>query len=514
MLKRAGSRWRDWRERRRGKAGDDEAETMARHEALRGLPRPAAMFMVGRGTPPQGRIGARFPSIYANDHSREKYALWSAFRRGLLEGTRYSATLAFPILNQITSFTLGNLPGAFLAPGAAGGAAFEDEMQNWLAAQQNLLITAMRDSMTFGDAYLLMNPDGSVVALPPDITRVETGDEAREDVDAVEFSFRLTPAASVTHRYMRDRRQVIRREGGAETVTEYPNLYAPFIPVTHFAYNRDPNDVYGYSLFGPLLPYFESLNEIMERTIEGVKRLGQPPAYFSTQIFSELHDDLKAASNAARLAEARRLALNDDVAGIAPVEAPADLTYDIALDESPLFFLPADGKLDFARPGPLADDSMKVAYEIFTALSRHAGLPEWVWGGPIPSSRASVDAQAPAFSHTVAGWRRWVSEPLRYMMALRALASGRAIEPESIDLEWPAVLVVDEREQRERIKQAADYDLIRPETHLARLGLVRDPAAEVAAAAATRNEEEEFQRSLREDLDDDFEEGDDGAEDS
>ena len=454
-------------------------------------------LLIGNTAPPVVPTSASYPSVYSTDHSRAKYAFWACFRRGQLEKTSLSAALAMPIVNLITSFAMGRLPTLHTDQGRD----YEAAIQDWLGLQHQQLLDFARDSFSLGDSYLLVNPDGTLVPLPPDIVTIETSPENRGLVTATSFAVRLTPQRTLTERYTPEERTITIREGRLESVQVFRNMFAPHIPIVHLAHQRDPNDLYGHSIFAPLLGHFERMNEIITRTVAGINLMGRPPGVFRLKSPASMRDEMS------RVLGDTTATMPSNIPGLASQQFEQAQKYALTLERDPLFYLNVDEDFKFAHPGPLADDATKVMYEIRSEINRHVGLPEWVWGGPIPSSRASVDAQAPAFSHMVNSWRRPIGEALRQIVLLYSMVAtgGPPSGGESrIILEWPAVLIIDEAQQLSRIKQAADYGLITRRAHLAALGLVHDPAEEVVAAEeevkARNDAEDAAMESIRVDL--------------
>lgn len=455
-------------------------------------------FRVGYGTHPALNRARQFKYLFTTDHSREKYAFWAGFRRGLIQDCDLSASLANPILNLISGFSLGTLPTTHTNMTDE----VDDALNRFMSAYHETLIAWMRDALCLGDAYLLVNADGTLTPIPPDITIIESKqDDLQLDQQAIEFTYRH-PGVTITEHYSRETRIVTTDRNGRISTESYPNLFAPYIPIVHLAHLRDSNDVYGNSLFAPILNHFLDMNTVMLRTFQGFRLMGRPAAVFTGD------EDLKEqATNWGE--QTAEMPQTPNIQGLTYQQKDTPSQYTAVLESDPVFFLSAGADFKYAHPGDIVSQSEKMLHGYFTDIIRHVGLPEWAWGGPIPSSRASVDAQSPALNLTVSGWRSWLQHPLQHLLMLWSIAANAngmlpmlAVDSERIELEWSPVLPRSEAEFLARVKQAADYDLITRKTHLSQLNLTREPAEEVEAAKEEQEQEMEaqIQRSLFDDL--------------
>jgi hypothetical protein len=138
-------------------------------------------------------------------------------------------------------------------------------------------------------------------------------------------------------------------------------------------------------------------------------------------------------------------------------------------------------------PNPFTDDSWRVLKNLFMLFMQHVCTPEWVWGGAISSSKASVDAQRPAFEAFIEAMQLWLEEKLVYLCETWLLVVSRyktGVRALPVEVSFPPVSKADDTVLMSKVNFALQNTLIRRVTALDKLALVDDPAAEVAAAEA------------------------------
>ena len=143
---------------------------------------------------------------------------------------------------------------------------------------------------------------------------------------------------------------------------------------------------------------------------------------------------------------------------------------------------------------------------LFLLTIEHVNIPEFVWGGAIASSKASADAQLPAFIRIISGWRNWVTEPLQrlahiWLQTIAAFTPVSYVPDNKINIDFPPPVKEESEVQLQRIKQADVAGLITDATQLRLLELVEDPIAETEAANDEAQEKaDQFEISLENDL--------------
>jgi hypothetical protein len=171
----------------------------------------------------------------------------------------------------------------------------------------------------------------------------------------------------------------------------------------------------------------------------------------------------------------------------------------VDFEDLTMLWLGEGGTFKFAAPGSFSADSVAMLQILFYLMLEHIGIPEWAWGGAISSSKASVDAQMPAFVRYLEGRRTQIQAALLkladvWLAVQRLTGVVAAVE---ISIEWPALEGRDDQQLMAKIKLARDQGLLTDETTLRLLELVDDPAAEVAAAAdAAQTDETRMQAEI------------------
>jgi hypothetical protein len=176
----------------------------------------------------------------------------------------------------------------------------------------------------------------------------------------------------------------------------------------------------------------------------------------------------------------------------------------IDLNDLTLFMMEGEGTLNYKHPGTFSNDSVAMLKKLFMLMLEHTGIPEWVWGGAVKSSKASVDAQAPAFVLQIMMRRlaveRWLLDLIDIWLRTISIFTPVAI-PDDIALQWQPVLDGDETLLVNKANAAVDRGVLTRVTYLRLLDLVDDPEAEVERAEQEAEERRmEFEARLETDL--------------
>lgn len=151
-------------------------------------------------------------------------------------------------------------------------------------------------------------------------------------------------------------------------------------------------------------------------------------------------------------------------------------------------------KFEFAAPGSFSADSVALLKKLFYLMLEHIGIPEWVWGGAVQSSKASVDAQLPAFVRLIEGWRTMITGNMADLLRIWLLTVSY-FQPvtvaDKINIIWPEVTGKDERLLLDKVKYGkTEASLLTNKTALRLLDVVPDDQVDAEVEAAEAEAEE------------------------
>lgn len=427
--------------------------------------------MIGRTATDSALLRFRnlYPSSVTVDWTQSDYAWWSKLRRGKQAGYDLGALFAKPIGAIMSDWTLG---GGVQAQ--TGDDDVDAALADFLTSILDLLLVWDYDSVTLGDSYLAVSPDGTVDILSPDVVKVHTNPLNAREVWGYTITTKPDDAITITDEYFVQprayRKVTVRRGANVEQEREFP-LLIDELPIIALHNEREANEVYGHPAFEALRRLFAEYDDIISKSLDGVKLMGHPIPVIEGAEDPEAERDNNKTSE-------ETITLPDGSTATVPV-------VDMAL-LSMLFF----GKgvtFKFASPGAFTQDAGRMLEYLFLLMLQHSRIPEWVWGGAVNSSKASVDAQAPAFERFIEGRRRNISKPitalLRVWLKYRAL-TDRTVRALPVTLTWPEVLPRNEETAQRWVDMGLRYGWMTRETAARLSGVVDDPAGEIAAVDA------------------------------
>lgn len=442
--------------------------------------------LIGRATSPYAVQTIR--AVPTLDQTRPDYKFWSRLRRGFEPGYQLGGLFAKRICELDAEWVMGT--GISYE---TGDESLDELLAEFVADNHDLLLTWRKDASALGDAYLVVNPDATLTLVSPDQVTVQTAaldpsvvtgytittELAGQTIENADGSTTKTPSVTITDQYTLTERVIaIRLDGRPQPPLRYPNLIAPLLPVIPLHNDRESNELYGHPIYEALHKLFARYDDVISKSLDGVEIMGRP-----IPVAHGLQDvDGAIAANSTRTEQDPRT--GDSVAVV-------------DFEDLSMLWLGDGADFKFAAPGSFSADSTAMLKKLFYLMLEHIGIPEWAWGGAIASSKASVDAQMPAFAGYVGGRRTATSGPLRQLarvwLAVKRLTTPLPTET-MLRCVYPSIMAEDETLRVQKIKMAADDGLIQRETHLALLDLVEDPAAEVEAAATESAEQVQQQR--------------------
>lgn len=423
------------------------------------------------------------------DRTQTDYKFWDRLRRGKAKGFELGGLFAKPIGRILSGWTLGK----------GFSYSHEDEDTNtlladFLRANMRAIIDAYYDSLTLGDAYLVVNPDGSLTAVPPNQMEVITDDLDYRQIVGYKITTVLENGTRIEDEYRADRRIVRVYRGGGDgnpEEIEFENIIGR-IPVIHFANERSANEIYGHPTYEALYTLFAEYDDTIRKALDGVKIMGNPIPVV------EGADDPQG--------EIDRLKSKDDTTYTNPASPHEQTrpTIDLNATAGEMFVLGKGASFNFKAPGVFTQDSGRMLEYLFLLMLQHSQIPEWAWGGAIASSKASVDAQLPAFTLTIETLRQEVEAQLialgEIFLAYRSFVVP-GIETEGVTLQWSPLTDRDEQTTRAWVEFLFGRGLITQQTAVEASGLVEDVQAEVQAAAdEMAAQRDQFEARIQEEM--------------
>ncbi len=433
-----------------------------------------------------GRTGRAYAasSYFAHttvDWTQVDYGFWDQLRRGKKADYDIGGLFARPISRTLAHWSLGK----GITP-EVEDASDDTETALQVFVQENLvtLIETTEDSLGLGDAYLVVNPDGTLTRVAPNQVEPLVEPAGSQNVVGYRITAKLE-TQTIVDEYRLTGRTVTVKEGGKETPTRYPNLIG-LLPVIHWPCEREANELFGHPYYEQLLRLFGRYNRAINKALDGVEAMGNP---------------LPVVNGAKNPEEILRMLSFGRTTPYIDQDGKEQVIPVVDFSQIPVAVLGEGASFDFAAPKPFTGDAGKMLEFLFLLMLQATGIPEWVWGGAIASSKASVDAQYPAFENLIDGLRLKLRGPLmetmRVYLATIALYTPRISPSASVVLKFGSVVAEDRKQKLEEIKAAredAQGPLIRRETALRLLNLVDDPEAEVKAAQEEADERREAEQ--------------------
>jgi Phage portal protein, SPP1 Gp6-like len=427
--------------------------------------------MIGRTARPF--VASPFFTTTTVDWTRVDYAFWDQLRRGKKEDYDLGGLFAKPIGRTLAHWSLGKgiTPEVDETEDSTGDT--ETALQDFVADNLVTLIETAEDSLELGDSYLVVNPDGTLTRASADVVEVLADPPGSQNVVGYRITAKLEKQTIIDEYRLTGRTVTVEAEG-QKVVTTYPNLIG-LLPVIHWPTERSANEVYGHPYFEQLLRLFGRYNRTLSKALDGTEAMGNPlPVVEGAENPDQVLKLLSGGRTHTYIDE-------DNKEQTVPV---------VDWSQIPVAVLGKGAAFKFAGPNSFTGDTSKMLEILFLLMLQATGIPEWVWGGAIASSKASVDAQYPAFENLIDGLRLKLKGPLlttmRVYLATIALYAPNIEAQAEIALKFGSVVAEDRAQKLEEIKfargEGGTTTLITEETALRLLNLVEDPAAEVEAA--------------------------------
>ncbi len=451
-----------------------------------------AVEMIGRYTAPVVRLWTRL----TYDATRPTYDFWDRLFRGKEPGYEFGGLFAKPTAETLADWTLGQ---GFNAE--TGDEAVDERLAEFIEDHLDDIIRCYTRSLGVGNSYLVVNPDATLTPVSPDTVEKETDPLDFRKVTGYTVTSRLEKFIIEDHFGVDKRAIKIRQTGmvdgrpvtGDVQTIEYQNLIER-LPVIHFAEDMSENEIYGHPVHEGLFKLMKRYDNLLDAGLDGAEMMGRPVPV------AEGLEDPDATKRAMQTGEETVFDKDGNVQTV-PI---------IDLKQIPMVWLGKGGSFKFASPGSFSADTVALLKKLFYLMLEHIRIPEWVWGGAVQSSKASVDAQMPAWVKVIQGRQRRLKTVLRELLEVW-LATAALTEPLNtnvkITIEFPDLVGEDEKLSQAWLLLALQNGLVTDETALTFINrhtqIVDDPAAEIAKAqAAAQARQDQFDARLQQDQQD------------
>jgi hypothetical protein len=436
---------------------------------------------VGRERPNRNIL--RFRDVYAMrgtvDVGQTNYEFWDRARRGQARGLERSGLFLKPLESKKSAWVLGQMPRFKLE---------DEDAQTWLgdwwSRHHALIIQAYQEAVGLGDCFIVVNPDGTVAVVNPDVVEplVDENDYSQQKGWVIRQTY---PHPTQVARYMTiedtwtetNRVRRVYLNGNLQRTERYRNVLGR-VPIVHVTNNRSPNEKYGRPEGEALLRLLQDYDEILAAGLEGNIKQGRPVPVAEMQT-SEAVDKLFDTFG-------RRETIQH------PDGTTERVDYvDFSSDE----IVALVGKFYYAQPGSFSQDTEVLLGLMFYLFLQHTEIPEFIWGNAIQGSKASAETQLPPFVKWVEKQQgeaqHWVMELVEIALAYGfAFGETPVLKREDVQVLWESLTNEDGTLTLSAIDMALRYGLLTDETALALMPLdVDDPQAELTRLRAQQEEE-------------------------
>lgn len=336
------------------------------------------------------------PANISYDYTTPDYEFWDRLSKGYEAGYEIGGLFVKPTSEIISGWTLGD-GIQYVSENEAAQTALDKMAADCI----NTILNAYTESMQLGNVWLFVNPDATISIVPAVMVTFETeAGKPREFTKVCVRSLDQQNGVMIEDTYTATERVIITRNHkinyglygqsrDTQVLTEkrYPNPLGR-IPCVLIPNNRSSNEIVGRPLFEPALPLIAEYEDVIRKALSGVKLLANP-----IPVINGINDANSALNDFADDEQ--------DYYDYGGNRQTKDVSY---LSRTEMFA--TTGNFQFASPSHFTPNTMDMLRELFQMILRHTQIPEWVWGGAISSSMASVDAQFPAFEKFIMSRRR------------------------------------------------------------------------------------------------------------
>lgn len=319
------------------------------------------------------------------DNTRPDYEFWDKARRcdGSVAGLEMSGVLLKPLASKTASWTYGNRPRI-----KSDNPELEEKVNDWFDQHHSQILQAWEEAISLGDYFIVLNPDGSLATVTPDVVEPIVAEDDYSKVigwrvnERYDHPTELGKWMTVVDDYLPDVRvRIVGFSGSPEKATTYNNLIGKSMCV-HIPNNKQSNEVFGKPEADALVRskngVLQNYGAILQAGVDGNERQGRPTPVFG-------FDD---AAGLEKFYEDYAHTVKNEESGEESVFIDFDADKAVGL---------AGGKFDWKSPGPFAQEMLIVLNLLYWLFLEHTEMPEFVMGTAVTSSHASVETQMPVF---------------------------------------------------------------------------------------------------------------------
>jgi len=414
------------------------------------------------------------------DYTQVDYEWFDKLRRGKQSGFEIGGLFAAPIAEIISSWTLGD---GFTVEFEQENEATETALAEFLQDYLETLVESNEDKLTLGDAYIIVNADGSLQKISPEQIEIKRDELDFTRIVAITVKT-INEGIEIEDIYTDSERLIRIRRGGEIAEQSFPNLIGR-IPIIHFAHDRSPNEAFGHPYFESLLTLFAEYDDVIRKGLDGVKIMGNP---------FPVVEGLEDAESAKRTNSSYTETYVDK-------QGNTQTDYRIEMSPSQIMWLGKGASMKLLSPNDFTGNTTDMLKKLFYIMLQVSKIPEWVWGGAISSSMASVEAQAPAFAKFISGQRRKLESDLRALieiyLATISLFTPAIASEGRFSIQWPEIMPVDKELVLKWAMWLKENGAITKETALRLADVVQDVSLEIQNAQ-TEQKAEQAQSARRE----------------
>lgn len=331
------------------------------------------------------------------DETRPDFEFYDKLRHCLAKGYELAGLFVQPTTETYAGAVLPTMPIAKLVPDEDTEQNDEDVertnrlINRMLTHYHPLFLDVARDLYALGDQYIIISPDGTLVAISPD--QVEVVADGREPHKAAKIIITTqTEEATFIDTYEPFIRTLEIKLKGANVVPDddlffvFPNLIG-VLPVVHFANNRTTNEVYGSPVAAPLLPLLDLYDNLLMKMTDGGQLMGNP---------------IPVIEGVKDVQETINLNKTEEDEEYLDVDGNTETRERIRFDLLSMLLLGDGGSFKFASPSVgFTSDVRAILKSLFLLILDFTHIPEFIWGGALGGSRASAETQMPPFTRFI-----------------------------------------------------------------------------------------------------------------
>lgn len=361
------------------------------------------------------------------DLPRADYATLDHARRceGRVRGLEIAGLLLKPLHSKVAAWVLGH-PPTWDNP----------RLNEWFTRQHPTILYAYEEAVALGDAFLVVNPDLSLTAVPPSAVEPLVDDDDYGNLAGWRITTRYVHPTQrgqvmteVNEYRPTERLRILERDGTRLSVQRFPNLLGR-LPVIHIANNRRADSIFGVPEGAALLASPKGLlqryGEILAAGLDGNIRQGRPTPNLKFPDVGALDQFMNYYAER--------------------VTDPDTGTTTFAINFNADKLIAAVAEFEYAAPGAFAGETETLLSILYWLFLEHVEVPEFVMGTAIQSSRASAETQMPVFIKWIEKKRGqaagWLTEMGAVVLALQALPAKVNATP---SFTWPDLTERDSR---------------------------------------------------------------------